>query len=122
VVVTTFDANSQQQLTLPETGTYVIQIRSNFFVGTGSYSLGLECLLPTSPVDATLACGTLLSDRRIDASAQVDQITFSGQANERKTLTLTASGFPFQLTSIPTRRSSDAVVVTTFDANSQQQL
>src|SRR5437667_411842 len=56
-VVVTFNANIQQQLTLAETGTYVVQVRASDFVSTGSYSLGRECLVPTSPVDATLACG-----------------------------------------------------------------
>src|SRR6185295_15579720 len=47
-VLVTFNANDQKQLMLPETGTYVIQIRASNLVSTGSYSLGLECLLPTS--------------------------------------------------------------------------
>src|SRR2546426_1571241 len=45
--VVTFSANSQQQLTLPATGTYVIQVRANNLVSTGSYTLGLESLLLT---------------------------------------------------------------------------
>jgi uncharacterized protein (TIGR03437 family) len=117
-----FDANNQRQLTLAESGTYVIQVRANNLVSTGSYSIGLECLLPTSPVDATLACGTLLSERPISAAAQVDQIIFDGQANERKTLTLTASGFPFGATATATVFSPQAAAMTTFDANSQRQL
>src|SRR6267378_2265003 len=58
-VVVTFNANSQQQLTLTETGTYIIQVRANDLVETGSYSLGLECLLPPDPIVAPLACGSL---------------------------------------------------------------
>src|SRR5439155_5251519 len=91
------------------------------FVSTGSYSLGRECLVPTSPVDATLACGGLVS-RPIEASGQVDQITFSGQANDRVTLTLTAAGFPFGVTATATVFSPTAAAVVTFNANSQQQL
>src|SRR5439155_888747 len=71
-------------LTLPTTGTYVIQVQASNLISTGSYSLGRECLLPTSPVDATLACGGLIS-RSIDGPAQVDQITFSGQINDHVT-------------------------------------
>src|SRR5262245_1430258 len=122
VTLATFNANSQQQIMLPETGVYVIQVRASNLVSTGSYSIGLECLLPTSPVDATLACGGLLPSRPINAPAQVDQITFSGQANERKTLTLTAAGFPTFVTATATVYSPTAVVVVTFNANSQQQL
>ncbi len=92
-MVATFDANSQRQLTLPETGTYVVQVRASNLVSTGSYTLGRECLLPTSPVDATLACGGLVA-RTIVAPAQVDQITFVAQANDRVTLTLAMSSFP----------------------------
>jgi uncharacterized protein (TIGR03437 family) len=43
-VVVTFNANSQQQLTLAESGTYLIQVRASNFASTGSYSLGLQCL------------------------------------------------------------------------------
>src|SRR5207247_515569 len=77
-----FNANSQQQVTLAATGTYVIQIRASNFVSTGSYSLGLECLVPTSPVDAPLVCGSL-ERGAIDSAAEVDQLTFSGQANQQ---------------------------------------
>src|SRR3989442_8428733 len=53
-VVLTFNANSQQQLTLSETGTYIVQVRASNFVNTGSYSLGLQCPLPSRPVLSTL--------------------------------------------------------------------
>src|SRR2546425_11206100 len=86
---------------LSETGTYIIQVRANDFVSTGSYSLGLECLLPTSPVDATLACGGLIS-RTIGASAKVDQIIFNGQSSAQLTLGLTENGFPFGATATGT--------------------
>ena len=118
----TFNANSQQQLALPDSGTYVIQVRASNLVSTGSYSIGLECLLPTSPADATLVCGTLLSDRPINTSAQVDQITFSGQASDRVTLTLAASGFPLGATATASVFSPAAALVVSFNANSQQQL
>src|SRR2546428_4915931 len=57
--VVTFSANSQQQLTLPATGTYVIQVRANNLVSTGSYTLGRESLVPTRHVDAALDCGVV---------------------------------------------------------------
>ena len=41
--VITFDSNAQQQLTLPETGMYLIRLNANNLVSTGSYNLGLEC-------------------------------------------------------------------------------
>jgi hypothetical protein len=45
-VVDTFNANTQQQITLPASGTYTIRVRANNLVSTGSYNLGLECLQP----------------------------------------------------------------------------
>ena len=120
--VITFNANSQQQLMLPESGTYVIQIRTSNFVSTGTYSLGLECLLPTSPVDANLICGGLEPNRPISAVAQVDQITFNGQANQNVTLTLAANGFPFQVTATATVFSPTGMLLETFNANSQKQM
>src|SRR2546425_529949 len=83
---------------LSETGTYIIQVRANDFVSTGSYSLGLECLLPTSPVDATLACGGLNS-QTIHPSSKDDHITFTtSQFKTKVTLTLAEAGFPFGAT------------------------
>jgi hypothetical protein len=51
----------------------------------------------------------------------VDQITFVGQANEKKTLTLTASNFPTFVTATATVYSPTVAAVRTFNANSQQQ-
>ena len=44
--VISFDSNGQQQITLPESGTYVVRITAENFVTTGTYDLGLECNLP----------------------------------------------------------------------------
>src|SRR5207249_7394317 len=116
----TFSANSQQQLTLPSTGTYVIQVRASDFVSSGSYWLGRECLLPTSPVDATLDCGSV--SRSIVSPAQVDQVTFRGQVNDHVTLTLSAAGFPPFVTATATVFSPTGVMGVPFNANSEQQL
>ena len=116
-----FNANSQQQLTLPETGTYVIQMRANNLLATGNYTIGMECLQPLNPVDATLSCGTLLSGQTIESAAEVDQISFSGQANQRVTLTLTSalsSGWPASAILF----SPSLEELMRFNANSQQQL
>ncbi len=42
--VITFDSNGQQEVTLPESGTYVVRVQANNLVSTGSYDLELECL------------------------------------------------------------------------------
>src|SRR3989442_15970602 len=44
-----------------------------------------------------LACGSL-APGKIEAPAEVDQLTFSGQANQKVTLTLAGSGFPLAVT------------------------
>ena len=31
------------QLTLPESGTYVVRVNANTLMSTGTYSVGLEC-------------------------------------------------------------------------------
>src|SRR5690606_4936578 len=49
--IITFDSNGQQDIVLPETGTYIIQVQAESLFHTGSYSIGLEGLLPTNPVD-----------------------------------------------------------------------
>jgi TPP-dependent 2-oxoacid decarboxylase len=120
--VIVFSGNSQQQLTLTETGTYVLQIRTNNLVSTGSYSIGMECLQPLNSVDATLACGAPPFSGFIEASAEVDQITFPGQNGQRVTLTLTAAGFPFGATATATLFSPTLAEVIVFSGNSQQQL
>src|SRR5205814_471324 len=94
---------------LPETGIYVIQVRSNVLTTTGTYNLGLECLLPTSAVDATLACGSLIS-RPKRTRLNSSHITFTDHANNWKTQTLTSSAF----TATATVFSPTAAVVVTF--------
>lgn len=39
-----FDSNSQQEFTLPESGSYTIRVNANNLVSTGSYNLWLQCL------------------------------------------------------------------------------
>src|SRR5437867_3764404 len=84
---------TQHDVLTLSTGTYVIQIRASNFVSTGSYTLGLECLVPPSPVDAALVCGSL-APGAIDSATEVDQLTFRGQANQQVTLTLTSNWLP----------------------------
>ena len=43
-VLAAFNANSQKELTLPESGTYVVRVNANTLVHTGTYDLELECL------------------------------------------------------------------------------
>src|SRR5207248_589801 len=90
--------------------TYIIQVQASNLVSTGTYSLGLECLLPTSPVDAT-QIGRASSRQRVKTSAEADQITLEGQAAQRVTLTLTASGFPTFVTATATVFSPTGAIV-----------
>jgi hypothetical protein len=123
VAVDTFSANTQQQITLPENGTYIIRVRANTLVNTGSYNLGVECLQPLdSPIEAVLSCGDLASGS-IDASGEVDLYTLTGQAGDMILLTLTETGgFPGGSAPQLTLFSPSLEVVDTFNANTQQQI
>jgi uncharacterized repeat protein (TIGR01451 family) len=118
--VLTFDAHSQQQLTLGETGTYIIQVYAHNLVSLGSYSLGLECLVPTSPVDGNIDCGSI--SRSITASAQVDQIIFTGQATDMVTLNFTSAGFPSGVTARATVFLPTGVQLSSVNAPSAPEL
>ncbi len=117
VSVKEFDANSLTDLTLPETGTYVIRVAANDLVSTGAYNIGLEALMPLGPVDATLTNGALIS-RAISAPGQVDLITYNGQKDAAVSLSLVlTSGFSSR-TVHATLFSPTGVRVKDFDANS----
>ena len=117
----TFNANSQQHLTLPEAGTYTVLVQASDLVAKGQFNLGLECRRPAGGVNAGMACGSLISGS-ITAPGEVDQITFSGQAGQLVTLTLVnTSGF-WPQTASATVFSPAGTVFTRINANSQQQL
>ena len=119
--VVSFLANSQQQITLPETGTYVMQVMAGNLAGTGTYNLGLVCRNPAAPVIAALSCGAL-PQGAITAAAQVNQYTFDGQAGRIVTMTLTdTAGFTFTSAAVTLFAPSGASVVS-FLANSQRQI
>src|SRR5947209_15533627 len=75
-----FNANGQQQLTLTETGIYVVKVESSNFADAGQYNLGLVCRAPQVQPSTAMSCGSL-PQGSITAAAQVNQYTFSGQAN-----------------------------------------
>src|SRR5207253_1066282 len=119
--VLNFVANSQQQVTLALTGTYVIQVSSSNLVTPGTYNLGVVCRNPLQPSTA-LSCGGIVNGN-ITVSAQVDQYTYAAQAGGVVTLTLADTG------AFPTRRSAGLTLfdptgkaVLNFVANSQQQV
>ena len=87
----TFDANSARQFTIEQSGTYVVRLRANNLVTTGSYNLGLECLIPLSPNPTSLSCGDLV-EGSIDAAAEVDFFTFEAQPGDEIFLTLVQTG------------------------------
>ena len=78
--VVTFNANSQQQITLTESGAYTIRVNANNLVTTVNYNLGLECLRPRGPVDGTLTCGGIVSDA-IGAAGAAGAATVFTRAN-----------------------------------------
>ena len=117
-----FGAHGQQQITLLETGTYVVQVMASGLVSTGNFKLGLECLKPANPVDAALPCGSLYSGA-ISSAGQVDQIGFSGTGNQIVTLTLVqTAGFPYPSQAWAKVISPSGALVVQFGANGQQQI
>ena len=121
--ILTFSANSQQQVTLAATGTYLVQVFTNNLVYTGTYNLGIVCRNPLMPSSA-LSCGGIVNGT-IKQAAQVDQYTYAGSAGGVVTLTLsdTSGFFPDggvvaeAVLFDPTGKS-----ILTFSANSQQQV
>jgi hypothetical protein len=120
--ILSFNANSQQQVTLARTGTYVIQVYSSDFASTGTYSFGLQCRNPAQSASA-LSCGGIANGTL--ASAQVDQYTYAGTAGRIVTLTLADTGGFNPYGGVVARATlfdptGNAVV--SFNANSQQQV
>ena len=74
--VESFDADSATGVTLTETGPYLIRVRANDVVGTGTYNLGLGCL---PPVGATpLVCGDPPQNDLLSSSGAVRYFTYDG--------------------------------------------
>ena len=82
VEVSAWNANNQPEFTLEETGTYLIQVQASNYVYTGTYSLGLEGVLPLSPDRVSIALGDLEQDQTIGAAADVDEFVFTGTAGD----------------------------------------
>jgi hypothetical protein len=124
VVVTNtgYEANTQRRFTLPETGTYVIRVLASNLVGTGTYALGLERLIPPASIQGTLAYGDLITGT-IDAPAESDLYTFSGADGNIITISIVQTdGFTGTNANL-TLYSPSGVVVngTSYNANSQPQ-
>ena len=79
--VTTFGADRAEQVTLPENGTYLIQLQANNLVSTGNYNLGLEGLLPLTPGATPLSLGDLLPGS-FDTAGTVDNYTYEGTGGD----------------------------------------
>jgi len=75
-----------QQVTLPLTGTYLIQVKVPNFTGPNSYRGSLICRNPLQPA-SPLSCGATTNGSLIGGS--VAQYFFAGQAGGNITLTLT---------------------------------
>ena len=85
-------SNSQSNVLLPDTGTYVLRVSARNLGTTGSYNVNVECLIPApSPPAVLLGCGALQSGT-IDAAGQVDIYTFEGQAGRTISVALASTG------------------------------
>jgi hypothetical protein len=85
--VTGFWAGGNVRLVLPESGTYVVQIRDDNYTQTGFYTIGLEGLRPASPDAVSLAPNATVSGTIGDA-IQKDQWLVAVPAGKRLQVTL----------------------------------
>ncbi|MCP4408482.1 MAG: hypothetical protein GY807_12100, partial [Gammaproteobacteria bacterium] len=116
-----FDSNSQRQFTLVDSGGYVLQINADNLTATGTYTLGLECLIPPSPDAVALNCGDLLSGS-IEAVSEVDLFTFTAVAGDTVSITLSETdGFTGFINARATLFSPQGGRLGLFDSNSQRQ-
>ncbi len=122
-VVTSFQANTQRQITTALSGLYLFQVESNDLVSTGTYNLGVVCRNPLNP-SSGLSCGGIVNGK-VSQSSQVDQYTYNASAGGVITVTLTdTGGFDSFFGVVPEAVFFDptGAVVTSFQANSQQQI
>ena len=121
-VVTVFDSNGQQKVTLAETGTFTIQVNANNLISTGSYNFSLDCIHPPNPSAVAMSYGDLESGT-IATAAQVDLYTFTGTAGDLINLGIGetagfAGSIDAQLTLIAPSSANEAL----FDASAQQKI
>jgi hypothetical protein len=91
-LVSTFSSNSQVNLALSESGTYVVRVNATRLAVTGSYNLSFSCVVPApSPPAVPLACSVAAAGT-IEAAARIDLYTFDGQAGETISLALVTTG------------------------------
>ena len=89
--ISSYNANAQRQDTLPVAGRYILAVRASNLFNSGTYSLNLTGLQPIGPSAQVISCGDLVS-ASVDAPADIDLFTFSGQAGQAIILTLTTTG------------------------------
>jgi hypothetical protein len=120
--VIAFNTNGQQQVALPEEGTYRIRVNAADLTSTGSYNLGLECIAPLGPVEAALVPGDLVSEALNDA-AEVDVYSFAGQTGDEVLLTVgETGGFSGSSNAYVRLLSPTLVEVTTLTTSGQAQV
>ncbi len=91
--ITQFTSNTTtagQPVSLPETGTYVLQMSDSDMLESGNYTIGLEGLRPISPNPIVLPRGSVLSGS-INSALDKVQYVFEGQANGIYELAITSS-------------------------------
>ena len=85
-----FDSNAQIQYQLPADDTYTVKVQANDLVSSGSYNIGITCLLPQKTAAIRLNCNSPLSSYTLEQAGEVDLFRFFAQANDRISITLLA--------------------------------
>ena len=114
--------SSQREITLPESGTYVIKVSANIFTSliTGSYVLSLDCIVPANPAAVALSCGSQ-AEGTISKENLTDEYTFTGQAGQIVAITLVEiAGFPGSQSPVATVFSPTGVEVARFGSSQRE--
>ncbi len=85
-----FNPGENTPRTLDADGTYVVMIHDNDFAQTGSYSIGLETLVPVSPDAKALTVGGIVGGS-VDNRIEKDLWTFRGKKGDRVELITTST-------------------------------
>ena len=83
----TFVGNSRNEITLPSTGRYSVDVDAANGTGVGDYNLVLDRRFPAEPLPPPLVCGQVYPST-ITAPGELDHFSFEGNVNDVVDLTL----------------------------------
>jgi hypothetical protein len=85
-----FSATGQRSITLPESGTFMVNVHDYYFASKGAFTIGLEGTHPMSPSPTPLVPGGFVTGS-ITAPIDVRQFTFTASDGDLLGLSLTST-------------------------------